>query len=42
MRDDRYGGRPAFQAPRQHKSEWDAFMESLPNQSWVREIVGQL
>jgi 7-cyano-7-deazaguanine synthase in queuosine biosynthesis len=25
-----------------HRTEWDAFMRSLPNRSWVREIVGQL
>lgn len=25
-----------------HRTEWDAFMSSLPNRSWVREIVGQL
>jgi hypothetical protein len=27
---------------RQHQSEWNAFMNSLPERSWVREIVGQL
>jgi 7-cyano-7-deazaguanine synthase in queuosine biosynthesis len=26
----------------QHQSEWNAFMSSLPNRSWVRDIVGQL
>jgi hypothetical protein len=25
-----------------HRGEWDAFMSSLPNRSWVREIVGQI
>jgi hypothetical protein len=27
---------------RRHRTEWDAFIGSLPNRSWVREIVGQL
>jgi 7-cyano-7-deazaguanine synthase in queuosine biosynthesis len=27
---------------RRHKSEWDGFMSSLPERSWVREIAGQL
>jgi hypothetical protein len=26
----------------QHRAEWSAFMSSLPERSWVREIVGQL
>lgn len=26
----------------QHRAEWDAFIGSLPNRSWVGEIVGQL
>lgn len=25
-----------------HRIEWEAFMSSLPNRSWVREIVDQL
>jgi hypothetical protein len=25
----------------QHRAEWDAFIGSLPNRSWVGEIVGQ-
>ncbi len=25
-----------------HRSEWDGFMSTLPEQSWVRQIVGQL
>jgi hypothetical protein len=27
---------------KQHKVEWRSFESSLPTQSWVREIVGQL
>jgi len=27
---------------KQHQAEWGAFMSSLPERSWVREIVGQL
>lgn len=27
---------------RQHQTEWNAFLSSLPERSWVREIVGQL
>lgn len=27
---------------RQHQSEWNAFMSSLPERSWVRDIVDQL
>jgi hypothetical protein len=27
---------------KQHQAEWNAFMSSLPERSWVREIVGQL
>ena len=26
----------------QHRSEWNAFMSSLPDRSWVRDIVSQL
>jgi hypothetical protein len=26
----------------QHRVEWNAFMSSLPQRSWVRDIVGQL
>ena len=26
----------------QHQAEWTAFMSSLPERSWVREIVGQV
>jgi hypothetical protein len=25
-----------------HQIEWEAFMSSMPNRSWVREIVDQL
>lgn len=25
-----------------HQFEWNAFVDSLPQQSWVRQIVGQL
>jgi hypothetical protein len=25
-----------------HQTEWEGFMSSLPNRSWVREIVGCL
>ena len=27
---------------KQHQAEWGAFMSSVPERSWVREIVGQL
>jgi len=27
---------------RQHQAEWNAFLSSLPERSWVREIVGQV
>ena len=27
---------------KQHQGEWSAFMSSLPERSWVREIVGQI
>jgi hypothetical protein len=27
---------------RRHRDEWDAFIDSLPSRSWVREIVDQL
>ncbi len=27
---------------RQHQAEWSAFVSSLPERSWVREIVGQV
>jgi hypothetical protein len=27
---------------KRHKAEWSAFVSSLPERSWVREIVGQV
>jgi hypothetical protein len=27
---------------KQHQAEWSAFLGSLPERSWVREIAGQL
>jgi 7-cyano-7-deazaguanine synthase in queuosine biosynthesis len=31
-----------FRLVKQHQAEWSAFMSSLPERSWVREIAGQL
>jgi hypothetical protein len=25
-----------------HRTEWEGFVNSLPNRSWVREVVGRL